>query len=191
MTMTVVWTLMAAVSVLWGAAAGRADAVGAAAMEGAAAAVSLCAAMLGGVMLWSGLMEVMARSGLTAALSKLLRPLLRALFPSSRDDQELAGALSLNVSANLLGLGNAATPAGVQAAVRLSQRGGSDIATDELCRLVVMNTASIQLLPTTVAAIRASLGAANAFDILPAVWLTSLLSVTAGLLAERIFSRLR
>ena len=190
MAMTGAWTGMILIAAIYGLAAGNAAAVGAAAAEGAAAAVTLGARMLGAVMFWSGVMEVMARAGFTAALSKRLRPLLYRLFPSSRTDPALAEALSLNVSANLLGLGNAATPAGVTAAVRLWHHGTGDRASDELCRLAVMNTASIQLLPTTVAALRSSLGAADAFDILPAVWVTSLISVTAGLLAERGFSRL-
>ena len=93
-------------------------------------------------------------------------------------------ALSANVSANLLGLGNAATPLGIRAATRMAQ-GCGGVASDELCRLVVLNTASIQLLPTTVAAVRSAHGCAAPPDILPSVWLSSLLSVTAGLLAAR------
>ena len=98
-------------------------------------------------------------------------------------------ALSSNVSANLLGLGNAATPAGIKAAVGLKRLSGLSSASDELCLLVVMNTASIQLLPTTVASLRASFGAASPFDILPAVWLSSILSVTVGILAAKLFQR--
>ena len=108
--------------------------------------------------------------------------------PASRDSETLA-AISANLSADLLGLGNAATPLGIRAACRMS-RGCKGIASDELCLLVVLNTASIQLLPTTLAGVRASLGAADPFDILPAVWLTSLLSVLAGLLAAKLFARL-
>ena len=114
---------------------------------------------------------------------------LGRLFPSALRDTETMDALTSNVSANLLGLGNAATPAGIRAAKGLRRLSGQDTASDELCRLVVLNTASIQLLPTTVAALRASLGADAPFDILPAVWLSSLVSVAAGLLAARAFER--
>ena len=92
------------------------------------------------------------------------------------------------MSANLLGLGNAATPLGVQAARRMADGTGGR-ASDELCRLVVLNTASIQLLPTTVAGVRAALGAENPFDILPAVWLASVLSVSVGLLAAHLLGK--
>ena len=132
---------------------------------------------------------VMERVGLTAALARLLSPVLGRLFPASRTDRELAGTLSANVTANLLGLGNAATPMGIRAAGRLRDPKNPDRATDALCRLVVMNTASIQLLPTTVAAVRQSAGCATPFDILPCVWVSSVLSVTAGLVAAKVLGR--
>ena len=125
----------------------------------------------------------MERCGLTAGLSRLLQPLLNRLFPSSKNDPELAGYLSGNFCANLLGLGNAATPMGIRAAGRLRDPRDPTRATDGLCRLVVMNTASIQLLPTTVAALRRTAGCTSPFDILPCVWVSSILSVSAGLLA--------
>lgn len=168
-----------------GAATGRLAEVSAAAMEGAQSAVELCISMAGALCLWSGVMTLMDRSGLSAGLARLLRPVLRLLLPrASRDDGTLA-ALSANVSANLLGLGNAATPMGIRAAERMA-RGCGGVASDELCRLVVLNTASIQLLPTTVAAVRSANGCATPFDILPPVWVSSILSVSAGLLAARL-----
>lgn len=100
------------------------------------------------------------------------------------------GALSGNVTANLLGLGSAATPLGIDAVRRMQALARTNEATDEMCRLVVMNTASIQLLPTTVAALRGSLGSAAPFDILPAVWITSVFSVAAGLGAAALLQRL-
>ena len=190
MTMSVLWVGMALFAAVYGALTGRTAAVNAAAAEGAAAAVKLALTMLGALMFWSGLTEALSRSGAMAALSRRLRGVLGMLFPTSRTDEALAEDLCCNVSANLLGLGNAATPAGVRAAVRLRAHAGGDRASDELCRLVVMNTASLQLLPVTVAALRASLGSATPYDILAAVWVTSLISQTAGLLAERAFSRL-
>lgn len=189
MAMAIIWTAAVVISVLFGAATGRAGDVGAAAMEGAAAAVTLCLSIGGMICLWSGVMEVMNRSGLSAALARLFRPLLSRLFPSAEKDSEVMEAISQNVSANLLGLGNAATPAGLRAAKGLLKHAPDGRASDELCRLVVMNTASIQLIPTTIAAVRAAAGAENAFDILPAVWISSVASVTAGLLCSQLFRR--
>lgn len=188
MAMAWIWTGMVAVSVVYGLVNGTIGAVGAAAMEGAQAAVELCVSMAGIMCMWSGVMAIMEACGLTAGLSRLFRPILRRLLPNACRDSETLSAVSANVSANLLGLGNAATPLGIQAARRMAA-GCGGVASDELCRLVVLNTASIQLLPTTVAGVRAALGSASPFDILPAVWLASAISVTAGLGAARLLQR--
>ncbi|MBR3640958.1 MAG: spore maturation protein A, partial [Oscillibacter sp.] len=145
--------------------------------------------MAGALCLWCGVMEVLNVSGAADALARLFRPLLRRLLPQSTREPQTLQALSANVSANLLGLGNAATPLGIRAARRMAN-GCGGTASDELCLLVVLNTASIQLLPTTVASVRASLGCKTPFDVLPAVWLASVASVAAGLAAAFLFSRL-
>mgnify|MGYP003291869725 CR=1 FL=1 len=189
MAMAWIWTGMVVISVISGFVNGTMDAVGNAAMEGAAAAVELCLSMAGVMCLWSGVMSLMKACGMTDLLSRIFRPVLSRLMPCAARDEDTLAALSGNVSCNLLGLGNAATPLGIQAAQRMARRCGG-IASDELCTLVVLNTASIQLLPTTVAGVRAALGAAQPFDILPAVWISSVLSVCAGLIAVRIFSRI-
>ena len=117
-------------------------------------AVTFCLTVGGMICLWSGVMEVMRRSGIAAGLSRLLQPVLRRLFPRASRDAQTLDALSMNVSANLLGLGNAATPAGVRAAQAMARELRGSKASDELCLLVVLNTASIQLLPVTIAAVR-------------------------------------
>ncbi len=183
--MSAIWSIMILISVLLGAAAGRGEAVAAAALEGAAAAVELCLSMAGVLCLWTGVMEVMRRSGVTEGLSRLLRPLLRRLYPAFSDDSAVMDSIAANVSANLLGLGSAATPLGIQAAQRMSRR-TPGVASDALCMLVVCNTASIQLIPTTVASVRAAQGCATPFDILPAVWLASAVSVAVGITASKL-----
>jgi len=189
MAMAWLWTGMVTLSLLCGALTGNLGALGGAALDGAAAAVELCLSMAGVTCLWSGVMEVLRQCGLTERIARAFRPLLRRLLPQAARDGETLAAVSANLAANLLGLGNAATPLGIRAA-RAMARGCEGTASDELCLLVVLNTASIQLLPTTVAGVRGALGAAAPFDILPAVWLTSLLSVTAGVLAAKLFARL-
>lgn len=184
MAMPYFLTGLFSLSLLFGCATGQLSAVSAAALTGAQSAVELCLSMAGAICLWSGVMTLMDRCGLSEKLAALLRPLLRRILPNASRDSETLAALSANVSANLLGLGNAATPLGIRAATRMAQ-GCGGVASDELCRLVVLNTASIQLLPTTVAAVRSAHGCAVPFDILPAVWLSSVLSVSAGLLAAR------
>lgn len=188
MAMTWIWTGMVVLSLVFGLFTGNLDAVADAAMDGAASAVELSVSMAGILCLWSGVMEIMNVCGLSAGLARAFRPILRRLMPQASRDEKTLAALSANVSANLLGLGNAATPLGIRAAQRMAA-GCGGTASDELCRLVVLNTASIQLLPTTVAAVRSAQGCAAPLDILPAVWLSSALSVTAGLLAARLLQR--
>ena len=187
--MAIIWTGMVVVSVIFGLFSGQMDAVSQAALTGAGSAVQLCLSMAGVLCLWSGVMEFMNRCGLSRRLARVFRPLLRWLLPRASRDDETLSAVSANVSANLLGLGNAATPLGVQAACRMA-RGQNGVASDELCLLVVLNTASIQLVPATVASVWAAAGAAAPLDILPAVWLSSALSVTVGLLAAKTLARL-
>lgn len=189
MAMAFIWTGMVVLSVLFGITRGTIGDVGNAAMEGAAAAVELCLSMAGVMCLWSGIMSLMRSCGLTELLNRLFRPVLTRLLPHACRDEDTLAALSGNISCNLLGLGNAATPLGIQAAQRMA-RGCGDTASDELCLLVVLNTASLQLLPTTAAGVRAALGSASPFDILPAVWLASALSVAGGLLSAKLLSRL-
>ena len=190
MAMAWVWAGMVILSLVFGVANGTLAEVSAAALEGANSAVELCLSMAGILCLWCGVMEVMNRCGMTDRLSRLFRPLLRRLMPEASRDRETLAALSANLAANLLGLGNAATPLGIQAARRMARSARDGAATDEMCLLVVLNTASIQLVPTTIAGVRAACGAASPFDILPAVWLASALSVAAGLLAAGLLSRL-
>ena len=187
MTMTVIWTGMVVLSILCGLATGRGPAVASAAVEGASAAVQLALSIAGMLCLWTGVMEVMRRSGLADGLSRLLAPVLRRLFPQAARDRDTMDSISANVSANLLGLGSAATPLGLEAARRLARR-SPGTASNDLCMLVVCNTASIQLIPTTVASVRAAEGCAAPFDILPAVWLASTLSVGVAITACKIFA---
>ena len=187
--MNLIWTLFLAFSVLCSLIFGTVADLTAAMMDGAKAGVELALSLAGALCLWSGFSRLLEAVGATAGLAKLLSPLLRRLFPEAWQDREAREAICGNLTANLLGLGNAATPLGIRAACRMHHMSCADSAGDELCRLIVMNTASIQLIPTTVAAVRAGLGTSAPLDILPAVWVTSLCSVAAGLAAAKLLSR--
>ncbi|MCI8829265.1 MAG: spore maturation protein A [Ruminiclostridium sp.] len=188
MAMTVIWTGMTALSLLCALALGNAGGLASAALDGAAQAIQLGISMAGVLCLWMGIMEVMDRAGLATKLAALLRPVLRRLFPDFSNDRGVMDTIASNVSANLLGLGNAATPLGMEAARRMARR-TPGVAGDSLCMLVVCNTASIQLIPTTVAAVRMAAGCETPFDILPAVWITSALSVVTGIAAAKLLSK--
>ncbi len=181
------WTCMILLSIIGGIFFHTTGEVSRAAMEGATTAIELSLALAGPMCLWCGVGELMRRSGLREKLARVLSPLLGRLFPTLKKDPDGFSALSANVTANLLGLGNAATPMGIEACRAMND--GSGTATNEQCRLVAMNTASIQLLPTTVAALRAGLGCSAPLDILPCVLLTSLCSVATGLVMCRLLER--
>jgi len=189
MVMSYIWTGLLLISVVFAVLTGNMGALAAAVPQGAQSGISLALSLAGSICLWTGVGALMERIGATAFLSRLFAPLLRRLFPGFKQDPILAGHLSANFCANLLGLGNAATPMGIQAARRMVDPRCPTVATDSLCRLVVMNTASIQLIPANVAAVRSSLGCQTPFDILVCVWITSLCSVSAGLIAAWLLGK--
>ena len=182
-----IWAGMILASLLCGAVLGRGAETAAAVTEGAGAGIELALSLTGVMCLWSGVMEVMRDSGLGERLTGLLRPALGRLYPEYAGEDGVMEDIAANLSANLLGLGSAATPPGVRAAAAMA-RGGR--ATDGMCMLVVCNTASVQLIPATVAAVRSAAGSGAPFEILPAVWLSSALSLGAGILACRLLRRL-
>lgn len=189
MVMSWIFTGLIGISLIFSVFTGSGSALAGAVPEGAQKGVTLAVSLAGSICLWSGLGKVMENAGITHKLTVLLRPVLHRLFPGSRTDELLAQHLSANICANLLGLGNAATPMGILAARRMVDPKKPHLATDQLCRLIVLNTASIQLIPANVAALRSSLGCDAPFDILPAVWLTSLCSAGLGLIAAWVLGR--
>lgn len=190
MVMSWIFTGILALSLLASIILGRGSELAAAVPKGAQDGVTLVIAMAGSICLWSGVGKLMDKIGFTTFLARILKPFLIRIFPSARKDKELAQSLSGNICANFLGLGNAATPMGIAAAQRLARRSNNHTASNELCRLIVLNTASIQLIPASVAAVRVSLGCNTPFDILPAVWVTSLCSAGLGLTAAWLMGKL-
>ena len=180
MVMSWSWTGILTVSIFGSMLTGEGGALAAAILQGAQAGISLAISMAGAICLWTGFGKLLEYSGISGFLSALFRPLLSFFFTSSRVDPVLAGYLSANICANFLGLGNAATPMGI-AAVRRMKRGNT--VTHEMCRLIVLNTASIQLIPTNVAAVRSALGCSTPFDLLLPVWITSVCSAGLGITA--------
>ena len=193
MIMSWIWTGMVAVSLLFSVLTDHGSALAAAVAQGAQTGITLAFSISGSICLWCGVGKLMDTAGLTEKLAKVLSPLLRRIFPTTKHNKQAAMHLSANICANLLGLGNAATPMGIQAAKALRSKTDPSLATDEMCRLIVLNTASIQLIPANVAAVRASLGCATPFDILPAVWVTSLcsagLGVVSAVLLEKVWRK--
>lgn len=159
--MNYIWAGMMLLAFLSAAWQGNMQALSNAVMAGASDAVTLCIKLLGALCLWGGLMEIAKASGLTATVSRMLSPLLRLLFPNFKKDDPAMNAVSMNITANLLGLGNAATPLGLEAMRGLQANNPTpEIASDEMVNFVVLNTAALHLIPTTVALLRQEYGAA-------------------------------
>lgn len=186
-----IWAGMVIFSVITSFFAGTASDLSAAIIASASDAVNLCIRLGGTICLWGGLMEIAEKSGLTSAVCRLLSPFLKLVFPKMSMKGETAKAISMNVTANLLGLGNAATPLGLEAMRRLqSENGGSDKASPDMIKFVVMNSAAFHLISTTVAALRQDYGSVNPFDIMPASWISSAAALTVGLTAAKIMIKL-
>lgn len=182
------WVGMILFSVVSASVQGGMGELTSAIMQSAGDAVSLCIRLTGTICLWSGLMNIAERSGLTSAVCRLISPLLRLVFPKMNPKGKTAQAISMNLTANMLGLGNAATPLGLEAMKRLSaENGGRDKASPDMIKFIVMNSAAFHLIPTTVASMRQDHGCSSPFDIMPAAWVTSALSLAAGLTAATIF----
>lgn len=169
---------------------GTTEAVTAAVFSGAERAVTLVLSLLGMMCLWTGLLEVAQSAGLTKKVERLLSPLTNVLFPSLSDGSAAKSAIVMSMSANLLGLSNAATPLGLVAMEELKKRSLSEnAASDEMCMFVVINTAAFSFMPTTLIALRAAAGSAAPFSIMVPVWICSFLSVLSGILAAKAFAR--
>ena len=186
--MNYVWGALVVLSVISGLFNGRMAEVSGATLKESLSAVELCIRVLGATCLWSGIMRIASKSGLTQKLSKLFAPLFRHLFKDLKEGGEAMQAICMNFIANLLGLGNAATPMGIRAMAEMEKEAGyPKRATNSMVTFVVMNTASLQLIPTTVAMLRLGAGSQAPFEILPAVWAVSLLSVVAAVGTAKLF----
>lgn len=164
------------ISVLFGMATNRMEIVSNSAINECGKAVELSISLLGSMCLWSGLLNIAKKSGLTKKIAKILAPIVKLIFKKMDTSSYLFELICMNVTANMLGLGNAATPIGINAMQEMqkSDKTNSSVASNNMITFVLLNTASVSLIPTTVATLRLKAGSATPLDILPAVWITSL-----------------
>lgn len=189
--MNYIWAFMIVFSIISAFFSGNMQVLSNAIISSATDAVNLCIRLGGTICLWGGLMEIAEKSGLTNAVCRLLSPLLKVVFPKMDMKSKTAKAISMNVTANMLGLGNAATPLGLEAMRRLQDDNpNKEKASADMIKFVVMNSAAFHLIPTTVAALRRDYGCENPFDIMPASWISSAASLTAGLTAAFIMIKI-
>ncbi len=187
-----IWLAMIAASLMLAVVNGKIDAVTGALLESAGEAVKLCISLLGVICLWSGFIKIAQRSGLITLISKAVKPLLSILFPALRNHDSAMGAIMMNLSANFLGMGNAATPLGLKAMSELQKlnRGRQD-ASDEMCMFLVLNASAIQLVPATIIAVRTALGSSRPAVITAAIWAASSCACIAGITAARLLAMRR
>jgi spore maturation protein A len=186
-----IWPALLAVGFITGILNGRIQEVTQAAFVSAGKAVELALGLLGIMCLWTGLMKIMEKGGLIKVIAKITGPILRPLFPGLRGKDSAMGAIVMNLAANFMGLGNAATPLGVKAMEELQKvNAGKDTASDAMCMFLVLNTSAIQLIPATVIAIRSDAGSAAPAEITVCVWIASLCATIAGIISVKLLARL-
>lgn len=192
MVLNIIWVAMLAAGVLAAAWRGEIGAVSGAAQEGAAKAIDLAFSLAAGMLLWLGLLALLRESGLLSGLARILSPLLSRLFPDLDKGGEAFGNIVLNFCANLLGLGNAATPFGLKAMQELNRNNPHpQEATDDMITLLVLNTTAPTLLPTTVIALRGTMGASNPAEVVPICFVASVFGMIVGLGAHFLLKKRR
>ncbi|MGN0572285.1 MAG: nucleoside recognition domain-containing protein [Candidatus Fimenecus sp.] len=189
--MNILWSVLVLISIVFSVFHATTADTAVAVFSAAQNAVQLTLKMLGMFCFWGGIMEIAQRGGVTGIIQKMLSPLLNLLFPNHKNNDSVKNAIAMNMTANILGLGNAATPLGLEAMRRLKQNTyGKDTATDDMIRFVVLNTASIRMIPTTVAMLRFEAGSSAPMEILPISAIVSLLSCSVGLFVCRVAERI-
>lgn len=183
-----IWGGIMLISVVFSFFLGTADRVTAAVFDGGKQGLELLMTIFVTMCLWGGVMKIAEVGGVTAVLARVFYPITRFLMPRYKKDKQVMNAVSANITANMLGLGNAATPLGIQAMQRMNNK-GNVTANNSMAMFVVLNTASVQLVPTTIAALRQKAGAGDAMDVLPCIWISSFIALCVGVFAAKILEK--
>lgn len=188
--MNYIWSGILIISVICSILTNKISDVSNAVLSGASDAISLVISLTGMMALWTGIMKVAESSGITHIISKIFSPIIKFLFPSLYENRKASDAVCMNITANLLGLGNAATPFGIKAMNEMQKLNkNKSVATQSMIMFVVINTASLQLIPTLLCTIRQKYGSQNPMDILPCLWISSLIALVAGITITKIFEK--
>ena len=185
-----IWGGMIIISFITAVFNGRIEFVANAAMDGAGKAIEMCIGLLGTMCLCTGIARIAETSGLTGVFAKILRPVTKLFFPRLKQGSAALDAIIMNMVANLLGMGNAATPLGINAMKELDRLNKhKNTASNEMCMFVVINTASIQMIPSTVIALRQMYGSQIPSEIVAPVWICSICAVLLGVIAAKLFEK--
>jgi len=186
------WPIFIIISIIYGILAGNITEINNAIFESTESAVNLSLTLLGTMCLWSGVMEIASKTKLIEKINKALGGLMRILFPDIKKEDEEYKEITMNITANILGLGNAATPLGLKAMKTMQEKNkDKDRLTNSMAMFIILNTASLQIIPTTVIAIRNSLESTDPTKIILPVWISTICAAVAGITASKIFIKLK
>ena len=188
--LNLVWPIFIIISFSYAIFSGNLQNLNSSIFDSVESAVNLSITMLGTMCLWSGIINVAANTKIMKGMNKLLKPIVKFLFPEIRDNKKAQNEISMNMVANILGLGNAATPLGLKAMETLQEENkNKQELSNSMIMLIVINTASIQIIPTTIIAIRSSLGAENPASIIVPVWIATICAAIVGVTVTKLLIR--
>ena len=188
--MNYLWPILIVISFIFSFFSGKVLDINNSIFSSVSDVVKLSLTLVGNMCLWCGLMKIIKETKIMKFLVKLLKPILNFLYPDEKDNKEAMEAISINTVSNFLGIGNAATPAGLKAIEKLQEKNPKkEELSDSEVMLIVLNTTSIQLIPTTVIAIRASLGSPNPTGIILPIWISTIAGTVAGVIVTKILLR--
>jgi len=186
--LNIFWPYCIVISIVIAIVTGRVGDINNSIFESAESAVQLTLTLVGSMCLWSGIMEVAINTSIIENIKKILRPIMKILFPKIKSGDKEYQEICMNIISNLLGLGNAATPLGLKAMKTMQEKNNEkDRLTDSMAMLIVLNTASIQIIPTTIIAIRTSLGSNEPTKIIVPVWIATIVAAISAIVATKIF----
>ena len=187
--LNIVWPIFIIISFSYGIFSGNLENLNSSVFNSVNDAINLTISLLGTMCLWCGIMQIANKTSVINKLTKILKPLIRIIFP--KINTKIEKEISMNMIANILGLGNAATPLGLKAMKSMQEENPKkEILSDSMAMFIIINTASIQIIPTTVIAIRNSMGSSNPNAIVVPIWIASVITATAGIIITKIFIKL-
>lgn len=188
--LNIIWPLFIIVSFLYAIVTGNIENFNKAIFESTESAINLTITLLGTMCLWSGIIQIVKETSLIEKLTRFLKPIMKFLFPKISIKSDAYKEITMNIISNILGLGNAATPLGLKAMKSMQKENSKkDTLSNQMIMFIVINTASIQLIPTTVIAIRSSLGSSNPTSIIVPAWIATACAAIAGITAVKIFTK--
>ena len=189
--LNILWPIFIIISFAYAIFSGNIDKLNESIFSSTSESVNLCISLLGTICLWNGIMQIANKTSIIDRLTNLLKPAMNFLFPELKQEKEIQKEISLNVIANILGLGNAATPLGLKAMKSMQKKNPKkDTLTNSMITFIVLNTASLQIIPTTVIAIRSSMNSKNPTSIVFPVWIATICAAIAGITATKLFIKL-